>query len=105
MAARSFTVHSLGAGGRFGRPGKAMAPPARDPNAAPTGGEFVYSAGPSMGDFVRTKGELAQNDASIFYPAENIAKVQLAAQIRQFCLEKRQQCNAIVCFTTFDMSR
>jgi len=75
MAARSFTVHSLGAGGRFGRPGKPMAPPARNPNAAPTGGEFKYDPNGGMGDFVRTKGELAQNDASIFYPAENIAKV------------------------------
>ena len=75
MAARGFTVHSLGAGGRFGRPGKTMAPAARDPNAAPTGGEFVYSADRSMGDFVMTDKEKANY---IQGPAPSIASVHKA---------------------------
>lgn len=59
--ASKFTVHSLGAGGKWGRPtppGRIAVPPPRGRGEAPTGGAFVYDKDPGrMGDYEPNKGE------------------------------------------------
>ena len=76
--ASKFTVHSLGAGGKWGRPtppGRIAAPPPRGRGAAPTGGDFAYENDRDrMGKYELKKGELEYVDAPDFLGDEEALK-------------------------------
>lgn len=80
--ASKFTVNSLAAGGKWGRPtppGRIAVPPPRGSGTAPTGGDFVYENDPSrMGKYELKKGEREYIDAPDFLGDDDFYKWQQA---------------------------
>ena len=77
-----FTVNSLAAGGKWGRPtppGRIAVPPPRGRGTVPTGGDFVYENDPSrMGKYELKKGELEYLDAPDFLGDDDFYKWRMA---------------------------